>query len=399
MKLLFLILTVLTAQFLLPSASGQQEENPDFQCDVPENAQEINITSSSGDFSTVAIGGGNCGFLVPKEIYWHVYAMEEGSSPKHSMFPPGLVKAEIGGGTLRYTVQDVLKGYAEGDSVQAGVNLYIPLDMMKTIILDGVGQWVEVYLNSSLLADMDHSGRDPIRIDDSGVDSHLLVLSPYLKVDVVGSGVDNTMIMEVASDSSLDLSGVDQQVSIKCPEGLEIRMTGVSQDVVVEGQLSHAVMDGVDGVVEVNNGMENACANVTTSGVASKCKATDDAVVVPALPCLSDTVAGYVSSWYWPLSTGASIGLAIGILVVASLSLFGCIYCACKGCRNNRAQKASDYNSNPHEETAKSCDDTHGPVVHAEVLEIQNVGQNDYQVDNPMVDVEMPIPEADAKVY
>jgi hypothetical protein len=142
----------------------------DFQCGVPELAEEMKIDK---DFDTIVPEGdcqSNDGSLVPKTIHWHIYAIPDGEAPRISMLPEDLVEPYVSGGSLQFNFQeDALQGLSKGDIIKTAVNIYIPVSRMKKIGISGVDQNIEV-INKNPLLEL-----ESITINDSGVDNRLYV--------------------------------------------------------------------------------------------------------------------------------------------------------------------------------------------------------------------------------
>mmetsp|Transcript_28708 Transcript_28708/g.50840 ORF Transcript_28708/g.50840 Transcript_28708/m.50840 type:complete len:407 (+) Transcript_28708:174-1394(+) len=336
----------------LRGANGQGDTK--FPCGDPSSDEVVDV--SSYDFSTIIAGSicnkKACDFLIPEQIHWHIYSLASGSKPKQTMFPPGIVRAQVSGGVLKYTLQNVLQDYDAGQEVQAGVNLYIPIDRLKTVQIHGVDQFVEVRVeNWTLPDDGGMSPQAPLRVVDYGVHNEVFITSPTLRVNFADNGADNMVHMEAASGSSLDLSGVDSKASVKCPRGLSVRTSGVENSVFVEGQIRSATMEGVDGHIQVNeNATSSPCSNVAMSGVGNRCSPTSTAFTVESLPCLSNTEVGH----FWHYSTDESMGIGIGFLFLflGIALVIGCVFC-CEMCGQyqlNPAPNTYYYPSTRHNE-------------------------------------------------
>jgi hypothetical protein len=236
--------------------------------------------------------------------------------------------------------------------------------MMSSIVIDGVGQSVQIHANDEELSSMDMQEAWPIVC--VSVDNKVVVSSPYWKVDFTDTGVDNEINMDIASGSSLDFDGVATEASVKCPEGLTLRSTGVDIDVFIEGQLLSASMDGVGTSIDVNfNGTSNPCSNVSNSGVGNDCDATNDLFEMESLSCLADTTAEYQCS---SLSTAAKVGVGIGVVLLIAAAIAGCVFCCCrkqnKGIINPEGPMVNVNN------TFKGEDET--SVIEAEVIDVRN---------------------------
>jgi hypothetical protein len=365
----------------------------DFPCGDPNDAELI---VSDAIITSVRVGafcdGNECDFLTPKNVHWHIYALPPGSTPKQSITPAGFIRPVLtNNGELHYEfTKDLEESYAAGDRLEAGVQLYLPVDTLKSIRVTGVDQFVDVSINQSFLAQEKSknmsSSADILQIIDDGVDNIVTVTSPYVPVDFVGSGVDSLLVMDAAAGSTLFLSGVDFEAYIKS-QGLEIYADGVDTKIVVEGNVSKAVMKGVDGDLEINGG---GCNNVALQGVDNKCEYTNETVTVNSLSCTVETEASY-NCWFNHISTGAAIGLGLGLLVILFVSVGGIVYCCCrKRCANQPISRDIGKNEQSvprhqmKETTLSNEEATHTSVVEAEVLEIQN----HHQPANTNVDIE-----------
>ncbi|KAL3918500.1 MAG: hypothetical protein SGILL_004208 [Bacillariaceae sp.] len=266
-------------------------------------------------------------------MHWHIYPLPEGSAPKHSMFPEGVVQAKVQNGILSYEVQDVLEalGYEKGQQLEAGVNLFVPLSLVSSISIQGVEQFVQVHVEDEALSSVRMS--DALNITSTAIDSEIFVTSPYWKVDFTEEGVDNRVWMDLAAGSSLDASGIDTETFVRCPDGMTIKTKGVDNKILLEGQLLSALMEGVETEIEVSHsGSSSPCGNVTYSGVGNDCDGSDFVFEMENLSCLADTKAGFQCGWN--LSIGAEVGIGIGIFLLLSVAIAGCIFGCVMCCRH-----------------------------------------------------------------
>jgi hypothetical protein len=349
-------------------------QSNDFQCGNPESAQAI-MDNEDTSYNTIRVGWiCECHNheLVPEEIHWHIYSLPAGSIPRHSIYPPGLVKPKVSGSVLSYELQNILE--TKGEEVQAGINLYIPVDKLQIIQIDGVNQFVEVKAGSN-------DTITNLSIVDSGVDNQVLLSMPNWIVDYEEMGVGNNIQMDVAAGSSISISGVDIEANVKCPEKLTVRTTGVDNNVFIEGQLLSAVMDGVDGEIKVNDkGQNNPCGNVQNDGIANDCHASEYIFAMDSLSCLAETEADYQCSSFWPYSTAASVGFGVGLLLFIIAMIAACIFCFCVSCRKKTRQTdfvkpPSQHESNkaiPEALNQANGEETDASVVEAEVIEIKS---------------------------
>jgi hypothetical protein len=308
-------------------------------------------------------------FDIPKRINFHIYAISDSEEPRYSAFPEGMVEPRIKGSTLSLSLRNKeLNGYSRGDSVQSGVNLYIPLSQLRNVKVGGVDQFVEIIANDEGLLD----GSFPrLTLRSSGVDTQIYVNAPFSPIDLVASGVDNSLVIVAAKNSNVDMSGVDQKVQIKSGLLSQVKLSGVDQYLFLEGEYEQAIrMSGVDVSLRVNG--ESGCNNIDNSGVDNNCRTTSDMVSVPQLACLADTK---VTSGTSTMSTGAAIGLSFAILVLLAGGIALCVFCCgcCRGKRRAPACPATDYQSGekkPATTVAPGMDE--GPAaVAAEVVEVK----------------------------
>mmetsp|Transcript_6766 Transcript_6766/g.11765 ORF Transcript_6766/g.11765 Transcript_6766/m.11765 type:complete len:406 (-) Transcript_6766:581-1798(-) len=391
---------------VIAGASGQDDY---YQCGDYQDAQDIDV--SSYEFSAVTAGAecrdcNNKHTLVPKEIHWHIYPLPTGSVPRHSIFPSGLVQARVNGGVLKYEMQKVL--HNKGEVVQAGINLYIPVDKMKTIQIDGVNQFVQVKVdeNNTILED-EMTDAEPLQVVNSGVGNSVLLSIPTCKVDFEDMGVSNVVQMDVASDSSVHLSGVDSDAHVKCHEGLTIRTSGVDNNVFVEGKILSGSMVGVDGNIKVNDkeGTSNSCGNITNDGVANHCRDSDYTFSMESIACRADTTADYQCYSSWPFSTAASVGVGVGVLLLIIAMIAGCIFCCCM-CGRNKTQADRSAQVPSHHETKTTPhqeeEATHASVIEAEVIEVKSNTADVLEgshVDEGIEDIEQAKRETVAHTY
>lgn len=359
-----------------------------YPCGDPSDAEPIFVADTSEDISSsgpvitsVQVGatcsGGECDFLIPKKIYYHVFALPPGSTPRHSITPHGFIRPVVSNGMLSYQYQEGLEElYSAGDSVEAGVQIFVPIDQLTSIRVTGVDQYLQVSIDPDLVA-----ADDPFNITSmslqivvDGVDNTVTVKSPTMIVDLTATGVDLTAVMDVAARSSLRLSGVDHDVYVKS-EQLTVYSDGVDVKVVVEGLVSDAVINGVDEDIQING---SGCDNVKLEGVDSKCEYTTESITVNSLPCTVQTTLAY-DWWFNFFTTGAKVGLVIALVFVIVVSIVGIIYY----CRTMRRKKhptntktnIDDYQARSFENRALPPSNegvAHATVVEAEVLEVTN---------------------------
>ncbi|KAG7365279.1 hypothetical protein IV203_038482 [Nitzschia inconspicua] len=394
----FSILSVVVSTMLMATNSVNAHEGDplatqakNFQCGDSSTATAI----STGNFTMVVAGAfceGHhvCEFLVPKKIHWHIYPLPAGSTPKHSMHPEGLLEPRTRDDILSCDLQNIVEdplGYHKGQNIHAGISLYIPIDQLSSISIQGVEQYVQVHMddNETISAMM-----EPLRILNEAIDSQVLVSSPYWVVHYEERGVDNRIWMDVAAESSVDVSGVDIEANIKCPQGLNVRARGVDNDIFVEGPVASGRMDGVDADLQINDSSNNnPCANVTNSGVSNQCDETNDAFEMQDLSCLADTEAGYSCSWFWNISTAGEVAIGVGFTLIIAATIGGCIFCCVRGycCCKNSGRNEQAYPPNPpapfspkdvQNDTFKGSDEANS-VMEAEVLEIKSTTEEEGQ--------------------
>lgn len=350
-----IILSIFCAMLGLQSvvASDQSSTDPladiaaSFQCGDSTNATVIPVSSN---FTSIRLGalcdGDHCdSLLIPKEIYWHIYPIPTAentttSPPKHAMHPEGLLQAQVHNGVLSYQLQDILEeplGYHEGQPLQAGISLYIPTSQLSTISIEGIEQYIQVHADQES-EEMWSVVTEPLRIVNQAIDSELRVSSPYWVVHYEDSGIDNVAWMDVAAHSSVELSGIDTETNLQCPEGLTVKALGVDNNIFVQGPVRSGTLDGVDAKLQINTNDNNIypCANVTNQGVGNNCRDSTDVFEMQDLTCLADTEAGYQCKWSWNVTTAGSIAIGVGVLIVLVGAVGGCIVCCVKGCGGSR---------------------------------------------------------------
>mmetsp|Transcript_61339 Transcript_61339/g.150138 ORF Transcript_61339/g.150138 Transcript_61339/m.150138 type:complete len:423 (-) Transcript_61339:1604-2872(-) len=381
-------IVLLAAVALLPSrVLAQVQSTPsNYPCGDPNEADGIFETSdiSSATISLVRVGAmcpvHNChDFLLPEKLHWHVIALPPGSNPKHTITPPGFVRPVRNGNTLSYEYQNVLEGqYSKGDDVEAGVQIYVPIDQLTSIQVSGVEEYVQVTVDPELLA-TDKEGQFnfsslSLQVRDDGVDNAVTVTSPSMMIDYAATGVDSILVMEAATRSSLRLSGVDNEAYVKSDQ-LDVYTDGVDGKIVVEGNVANAVLKGVDGDIEING---SGCDNGAFGGVDNGCKYTDEIITVIPLSCTVQTELDYMDSWFRNVSTGAKVGMSIAFILI----FFGVTSVIIACCSRKRCNERTTTGNNIEGKQAKAFDKgplppssdaaTHNTVVEAEVLEVKN---------------------------
>lgn len=292
------------------------------------------------------------------------------------MFPEGLVEPFVKGSTLKFDFQrDATDGFSKGENIQAGVSIFLPSTLMTKIIFEGVDAIVEVRNNLA--------SPDSMIIKNSGVDGTFYLSSPNTKVKYEASGVDNTAFLEVASGSTMDLSGVDQDLHIKTSDDadIEVTMSGVNQRLTIDGDYTKIKASGVDAKIFING--PKGCNDISSSGVAIDCSITEETVVVPDISCLATSkVQKWRCSHFGPLSTGAAAGVGIGVVVliisICVLSCWGCYKCFGGG-----RHRTSHLPSPPvaHHDAEKAIPDH---VVAAEVTGIDGDDDHHHHHNSPL---------------
>jgi hypothetical protein len=255
---------------------------------------------------------------MPNTVHFHIYAIPDGDLPRLSMSPTGLVQPRVVGSTLELDIQDIMKdlGMKDGDPVQAAVNIFVPVSQLKSVIVQGIDMNVEV-VNT-----IETTEPNSLTVEDSGIDNSLYLTTPYSKISYKGSGVNSKAYMETAAGSSIDLSGVDQEVHIKTTgASLTVDLSGVDEKVYVQGGGFEKIsMSGVDTRVYINGGN---CNTVDPSGVDNSCRQTTDNVTIPTLECLASS----------NLQNGCGNveGLVKAMILLLVLSGLVCVCCCC-GC-------------------------------------------------------------------
>lgn len=379
------------------AAAATAADSSYFHCADPSQAIEI----SDFNFDTIATqcfqdnwirssdGGSN--HVLPKRTHWHIYAIPDGEVPKYSCFPEGLVEPQISGSTLELSANmERLKelGYSKGDKIESSINVYIPLNQLRNIRVDGIDQTVEVIVTEELLTtNNDNDDNDDvfnnttntmnlpsIRILSSGVDTRVYVTAPYSPIVYTGSGVNNHVTIKASRNSSVDLSGVDQQVHIQSELLIGvIPMSGINNRLYLEGNYEKIQLSGVDCQVYVNG--ETGCNAIENSGVDNNCQIFQDNVTVPAVSCLATTtVIQGCSFWCFGSDEGGSVGTAVGMgigLLVFLALMIGCCVFLCRG-RYTKKKTTHHYSSS---QTSPYKSESNKPqeatYVEAEVIAIE----------------------------
>ena len=270
---------------------------------------------------------------------------------------------------------DVTQDLFQGETIQAGISIFLPPHTMKKIIVEGVDEVVEISNN------LTSSELGFLTIDNSGIDNTLYMASPNSVVDYVGSGVDNYAILEIGPGSMIDLSGIDQEIRIKTSDesDIDITMSGIGQHVTIEGGYSNIDVSGIDAKVYVNG--PNRCDHIKASGINNGCSITEETVTVPELECLAtSTVQEWHCSHWGFTSKSAAIGGGIGILIFLILccifSCWGCYRCSKKGDdRLGEGPIIPPVQKYPHGDDVQKIEEGHH-VVEAEVTGIENQSKN-----------------------
>ncbi len=355
--------------------SNNDGASASFHCGDPSEAIEI----SNFEFNTISTQyihnswKGGQDDLLPKTTNWHIYAIPDDESPKYSCFPLGFVEPQLSGSTLQLLIKkDRLKdlGYSRGDRIESSINVYVPLKQLKNIRVDGVDQAVEVIVTESLLTDINVSSTSAttsslfptIRIRSSGVDTRIYVTAPYSAIDYTGSGVDNEATIQAGRNSTIDLSGVNQQVRIQSEFLVgNIDLSGINNRLYIEGDYEKIRLSGVDCQVQVNG--KSGCNSIDNSGVNNNCRVSEENVTVPGLSCLASTKVIQEGP-----SVGAAVGMGVGLLALLGLCLFGCVY-SCRGCGQSKVP--TSHISQPPLPDTTPCDPPKVDIVEAEVIGIE----------------------------
>jgi len=371
--LIIIIVLCMTAKVL---ASSFDCNDPSQGIEIP-NSESID-TISAGCLSKNWNFGSKKKHLIPKMTNWHIYAIPNGEKAKYSCYPEGFVEPRItsGGSTLELVANaNRLKelGYSNGDKIETSINVYLPLNQLRTINLDGVDQDMEVIVTESALQTTNNDNNDnitfpTIRIHSSGVDTRIYVTAPYSPILYSGSGVDNQATIQAGRNSSIDLSGVDQSLHIQSEFIVgTIRLSGVDNQLYLEGDYNTMALSGVDCEVYVIGG-ETGCNAVENSGVGNNCRISKETntTVVPTLSCLASTKIIQGSS------NGAIIGASFGLLAIIGLCTACCIY-SCGGRRRHQEVETTKhiFQPPPPSETAPYIPQQAG-VVEAEVIGIES---------------------------
>jgi hypothetical protein len=121
---------------------------------------------------------------------------------------------------------------------------------------------------------------------------------------------------------------VDQTVKIKTGDNLKVKVSGIDQQVYIDGNYTGISMSGVDNKVYANG---PSCCNISKSGVDNNCQVTEDTVTVQQLECLANTKVGYYGCGWNSLLTGATVGLSTVGLSIGALTLL-ILCCVAGGC-------------------------------------------------------------------
>ena len=318
---------VLLATSLIYAIDGQDDGSVSFTCGVPDAADFLDLEG----FESVEpqyYSSGKCrddhAPYVPGTIHWHVYTLaDDNARSKISMYPDGIVQPFVKSNTLKFRFNKEEYTFKRGDRLKAGVNIYVPASQVQKIKIDGVDQVVEIVNDSTY----------PLQVSESGVDNEVYVTSPNAKVAFKTTGVDSFAKIESDSGSSIEATGVDNQVEIKTTydDTLTVDIDGVDIGVFVEGSHKKVSMSGVDGNVSVNNnGASTSCQNVDKNGIDNRCFIVSDRTVTfEELDCLveSKVTKQWDCSWLEELATAAIVATVV-VLVV----LICCCVAACYGC-------------------------------------------------------------------
>ena len=423
---LTLFALVMVSAIAAQDTSTSSSSSSSFQCGVldDKNVQDISSTTSNNNnnFDTINVNydvnwfgsSNNRRHIMPQRTNWHIYAISDEQGPaRFSSIPKGLIKPKVNGNTLVFPVQkDALYnlGYTKGDSVEAAVNLFIPLSQLRKIQISGVNDFVEIIVSEDALLWGEENGtlatnsstasssslRAPPTIDirSSGVDTRLYVNTPYSKVNYDGSGVDNTAIIDAGTNSSVVVSGVGHNLSIQSDYLKTVQLSGVDQDLLIEGSYRTLSLSGVDCRVRVHGG-ETGCNAIDASsgGVNTNCRLTNDTVIVPTLDCVAES-----KTIYQGVSTGATVGIALASLLVLCLCVALCAFCCCGGrrCGSRQVGRQNEESSYPPKPNGATTDVPVGSwVEEAEVIEIEPTPAAAYAVVLP--DPEQPLPPSNDK--
>ena len=355
-------------------------QSPDFICgeDAINAGFTIPIeTTTSTNFTTIhprftTKNGGTHKMLVPELIHWHIYAIPDeengGSVPSYSVLPVGWITPKVSDGILQFEVTDpkgltgnangdaTKEGYSKGDTIEAAVNLYIPISQIQNVVLSGGNNKVEVIIDATLFPSL-ASAPPSLDIEVSGYGNHLYVQAPDSSVDLKVSGIESRVHLVAGGTipSSVSISGITNKVEFLIAEKNntsttplhDIDLSGVDCYLLLEANYLQASISGVASrmrVVEKENSTETSdgCFNVVTKGVDVNCEMiTTEQVTVPTLSCVATTTvvklsnSSHNSNSYW--STGQIIGVVIGVLGAALLGILSCMYfCGCFGCGRRR---------------------------------------------------------------
>ena len=371
-------------------------QSSDFICGVDAISSGVTLpigTTAITNFTIIhprytTKNGNPLKMLVPEMIHWHIYAIPDeengGSTPSYSVLPAGWITPKVSDGILEFEVTDPKglaatatangtdEGYSKGDTMEAAVNLYIPISQIQNVIVSGGNNKVEVIIDSTLFSSAASLSSAPpsLNIEVSGYGHHLYVQAPDTSVDLKVTGIESRIHLKAGGTipSSVSISGVANKVEFLIAEKNntsttplhDVDLSGVDCYLLLEANYLQASISGVASTMRVvrdenSTDTENGgdgCFNVVTTGVDVNCEIiTTEHVTVPALSCAATTTVVKASSsssnnndW----SRGQTIGVVVGVLGAIVLGMLTCMYfCGCFGCGRGRQAASAEMQPPP----------------------------------------------------
>jgi hypothetical protein len=325
------ILAILGALVLSTAPRTHAQDSEAFQCGVIALATAIELDGQELNFDSITPSrdcqGTSRSILMPKKISYRIYTLPVGDIPRISMFPEGLVKPRVVGTTLELDIQDIMTLKSLGASVQAAVNIFVPIGQLKYVNVEGSDMNVAV----TNIVEITDAG---MTVTDYGADNDISLTSPYSAISYQGFGKNSRVRMEVASGSSIYLSGIDQVLYVKADgDTLDVDMAGANEKVYVDGGGANEIsLSGVDSIVYLNAG---SCDTVVNSGIDNSCIVTNETVSVPDFDCLVTSnlrfgCEGAADGEVDVDAEGIAKAVVWTIVFVAVIVLICC--CVCIGC-------------------------------------------------------------------
>ena len=220
-------------------------------------------------------------YFAPQVVNWRVFVVADGEPAQYRSTPDNLVKAFVSdAGVLRFGLEDGVPGANVGDSVQAGVEIWIPASQLSKVELKGENELVEIHNIDATNAPA------MLEIEDRG-DANKLYVDSVSPVTYNATGAGSTLFLKGGEGTRLYLLGSNQIVRATAPEDLWARMNGIDNNLYVRSQFQRITMLGQSSNVWVTAdswGCEEL--KVVVQGVQNECAQTG-VTVDWDLPCLS----------------------------------------------------------------------------------------------------------------